>query len=136
MLAKVTVQDQWIWKNTGGIMSSFSDHKRLNKKKFRFIPNIVADPANKEKVSRNVRLRPETFKRVHKLACQEQCSFSEALERMLNTEDAKALAPCVVNTLIKRVQDTQIKYASYNIFTEPTRKTKTNGTTKGISGKV
>lgn len=117
-------------------MSSFSEEKRLNRKKYRFVPRRVADPANKEKVSRTVMLPPETFQRIHKLACKEGISFSRALERMLDTDEAKAMAPDKVTSFIDHVKDTKLGYASYDIFTGSKRKTKTNGTTKGISSEV
>jgi hypothetical protein len=111
----------------------FSEEKRIDQKKFRFIPRKVADPINKEKVRKQIDFLPETFKRIHKLACQDGISFSKALERMLDTEEAKAMTPDVTTTWMDKVKAEVGSYASYNLF-QKTRKT--NGNTKGISRKV
>lgn len=111
----------------------FSEEKRIDQKKYRFIPRKVADPINKEKVRKQIDFLPETFKRIHKLACQDGISFSKALERMLNTEEAKAMTPDVTTTWMDKVKAEVGSYASYNLF-KKTRKT--NGNTKGIPRKV
>jgi len=113
----------------------FSEEKRIDQKKYRFIPRKVADPINKEKVRKQIDFLPETFKRIHKLACQDGISFSKALERMLNTEEAKAMTPDVTTTWMDKVKAEAVGYASYNLF-KKTRKTKTNGNTKGIPRKI
>ena len=111
----------------------FSEEKRIDQKKYRFIPRKVADPINKEKVMKHVHLLPETFRRIHKLSCSEGISFSKALEKMLDTEEARAMTPDVTESWISKVKDTVSGYASYNIF-QKTRKT--NGNTKGIPKKT
>ena len=111
----------------------FSDEKRINQKTYRFIPRKVADPINKEKVRKQIDLLPETFKRIHKLSCSEGISFSKAIERMLDTAEARAMTPDVTTWMdkVKAVSG----YASYNLF-QKTRKTKTNGNSKGIPKKI
>jgi len=111
----------------------FSEEKRIDQKKYRFIPRKVADPINKQKVRKQIDLLPETFKRVHKLSCSEGISFSRAIEKMLDTAEARAMTPDVTSWMdkVKAVGG----YASYNLF-QKTTKPKTNGNTKGIPRKV
>lgn len=119
------------------IMNSFSNVPKIDPKKYRFVPSRVADPMNKEKVAKKVLLMPQTHNRIHKLACSKGISFSSALELMLDTEEAKTLAPAQVNDWIKNVQATKEQgYASYHIFTKPQTRRQANGNTKGISRKT
>lgn len=118
-------------------MNSFSNVPKIDPKKFRFVPRAVADPINKEKIGKKVMLRPETHRRIHKLACSRGISFSSALELMLDTEEAKTLAPTQVNDWIKNVQEPKEQgYASYHIFTKPQTRRQANGNTKGIPRKT
>jgi len=119
------------------IMNSFSNVPKIDPKKFKFVPRKVTDPMNKEKVSKKVLLMPQTHNRIHKLACSKGISFSSALELMLDTEEAKTLAPAQVNDWIKNVQAPKEQgYASYHIFTKPQTRRQANGNTKGISRKT
>jgi len=119
------------------IMNSFSNVPKIDPKKYRFVPSRVADPMNKEKVAKKVLLMPQTHNRIHKLACSKGISFSSALELMLDTEEAKTLAPAQVNDWIKNVQAPKEQgYASYHIFTKPQTRRQANGNTKGISRKT
>jgi len=119
------------------IMNSFSNVPKIDPKKFKFVPRKVADPMNKEKVAKKVLLMPQTHNRIHKLACSKGISFSSALELMLDTEEAKTLAPAQVNDWIKNVQAPKEQgYASYHIFTKPQTRRQANGNTKGISRKT
>jgi len=119
------------------IMNSFSNVPKIDPKKYRFVPSRVADPKNKEKVAKKVLLMPQTHNRIHKLACSKGISFSSALELMLDTEEAKTLAPAQVNDWIKNVQAPKEQgYASYHIFTKPQTRRQANGNTKGISRKT
>ncbi len=118
-------------------MNSFSNIPKIDPKKFKFVPRKAADPMNKEKVSKKVFLMPQTHNRIHKLACSKGISFSSALELMLDTEEAKTLAPAQVNDWIKNVQAIKEQgYASYHIFTKPQTRRQANGNTKGISRKT
>ena len=119
------------------IMNSFSNVPKIDPKKYRFVPRMVADPINKEKVAKKVLLMPQTHNRIHKLACSRGISFSKALELMLDTEEARKLAPVEVNTWIKKVQEPKEQgYASYNIYTKPKTKRQANGNTKRIPKKI
>ena len=114
----------------------FSEEKRIDHKTYRFIPRKVADPINKTKIKKHVDFLPETFKRIHKLSCSEGISFGKALEKMLDTAEARAMTPDVTTTWMDKVKSENIGYASYNLF-QKTRKTrKTNGNSKGIPKKI
>ena len=113
----------------------FSEEKRINPKKYRFIPRKVADPINKEKVKKHIAFLPETYRRIHKLSCSENICFTKALEKMLNTAEARAMTQDVTATWIDRIKAEPVGYASYNLF-KKTTKPKTNGNTKGIPSKI
>ncbi len=118
-------------------MNSFSNVPKIDPNKFKFVPRRVVDPINKEKIGKKVMLLPETHRRIHKLACSRGISFSSALELMLDTEEAKTLAPYQVNDWIKNVQAPKEQgYASYHIFTKPQTRRQANGNTKGIPRKT
>jgi hypothetical protein len=118
-------------------MSRFSEEKPIDPKKFRFVPRREANPINKEKVAKMVKLLPETYRRVHKLACKEKISLSAALEMMLDTQQARDLAPLNTDSWINKLkQDEPVKYASYNLFKKPRTRRQSNGNTKGISPKI
>ena len=112
----------------------FSEEKRINPKKYRFIPRKVADPINKEKVMKHVAFLPETYRRIHKLACSDGICFTKALENMLDTAEARAMTQDVTATWINKVK-AETTYASYDLF-KKTRKTKKNGNTKGLPSTV
>ncbi len=115
-------------------MSKFSEEKRINPKKYRFIPRKVADPINKEKIVKHIGFLPETYRRIHKISCSEGISFTKALEKMLDTAEARAMTNDVTATWMQKVK-ADTSYASYDLF-KKTRKTKTNGDTKGIPRKI
>jgi hypothetical protein len=118
-------------------MKRFSEEKPIDPKKYRFVPRRVADPINKEKIAKTVLMLPETYRRVHRLALNEKISFSKALEMMLDTEQARALAPVLTDDWMKKLKkDEPVKYASFNLFTNPKKKRKKNGNTKGIPPKI
>lgn len=118
-------------------MNSFSNVPKIDPNKFKFVPSRVADPINKEKIGKKVMLLPETHRRIHKLACSKGISFSSALELMLDTEEAKTLAPSQLNDWIKNVQAPKEQgYASYHIFTKPQTRRQANDNTKGIPRKT
>jgi hypothetical protein len=118
-------------------MSRFSEEKPIDPKKYRFIPSRVADPINKEKIAKMVTFFPETYRRVDKLAKKEKIPLSSALEIMLNTEEAKAIAPANTEDWIKKLKKQgEPKYASYNLFTKPKTRRQANGITKGIPPEI
>jgi len=115
-------------------MSRFSNEKVIDPKKYRFVPSRVADPINKEKIAKMVTLLPETYRRIHKLACKEKISFSAALEKMLDTAEAKAIAPAHTEDWLKKLKKREEpKYASYNLFSQPKTRRQANGNVKGVS---
>lgn len=117
-------------------MSKFSEETAIDPKKYRFVPRIVADPRNKQKIYKSLTLRPETHKRIHKLSCKLGISFCDALEKLIDTEEARAMAPLEVSTWIDTVKSKELGYAGYDLFGSNRRKKRHNGNTKGISGKV
>ena len=113
------------------------DEPSIAGKPYRFVPNRVPDPANQNKVSKTVRFDQAVYGRIHRLACKEQIPFNKALEKMLDTDEARQMAPDVVPTLIDRIKATTLGYASFNIFTrKPKTKRQKDGNTKGISRKI
>ena len=118
-------------------MNTFSNVPKIDPQTFQFVPRRVAEPINKEKIGKKITLTPQTHRRVHKLACARKISYSAALELMLDTDEAKTLAPAEVSDWIKKVQAPKEQgYASYHIFTKPQTRREANGNTKGIPKKT
>lgn len=113
-------------------MSKFSEEPAIDPKKYRFVPRLVADPRNKQKIYKSISFKPEVHKRIHKLSCKLGISFCDALEMLIDTEEARAIAPLEVSTWINEVKNKELGYIGYNLFGANRRKRHTNGTNKGI----
>lgn len=117
-------------------MSKFSEEPAIDPKKFRFVPRLVADPRNKQKIYKSLSFHPETHKRIHKLALKLGVSFCDALEKLIDTEEAREMAPLEVSTWIDTVKSKELGYAAYDLLGSGRRRKHKHGKAKGISGEV
>lgn len=117
-------------------MSKFSEETAIDPKKYRFVPRLVADPQNKQKIYKGLSFKPEVHKRIYKLSCKLGISFCDALEKLIDTDEARAMAPLEVSTWVDTVKSKELGYAGYDLFGSNRRKRHKHGNTKGISSEV
>jgi hypothetical protein len=115
----------------GRIMSAFSDEKPINRKTYKFRYHKPAKPPEEQSIQLRVKLPPAIHKRVHKLAAGLGVSFSKAICILLDTDEAKQMAPPIADTWVAKAKQ-EGKYSSFNLF----GRSKRHGNAKRISRKA
>jgi macrodomain Ter protein organizer (MatP/YcbG family) len=78
-----------------GTTMTESSEKPIDPKTYRFRWRKKAKPEEQQTVKRTVSLTPETHQRILNYARRSRIGFSKAVEKLLDTEESRAMEPIV-----------------------------------------